>query len=119
MGALGAQLKGLNDQQARSNKETNSLSAVLHNSKMHGVWGEAQLKNIAGSAGLLERVDFDIQMVVTDADRHTLCPDMTVHLLRGKTIPTDAKVPYAGYQRICEVPDTANPEDIARRGDLL
>ena len=79
MGALGAQLKGLNDQQARLDKETSSLSAALRNNKVRGAWGEAQLKNI----------------------------------------PIDAKVPYADYQRACEIPDTASPEDIARRDDLL
>lgn len=59
MGALGAQLKGLNDQQARLDKETSSLSAALRNNKVRGAWGEAQLKNIVESAGLLEHVDFD------------------------------------------------------------
>ena len=119
MGALGAQLKGLNDQQARLDKETSSLSAALRNNKVRGAWGEAQLKNIVESAGLLEHVDFDIQVVVTDADGRTLRPDMIVHLPGGKTIPIDAKVPYADYQRACEIPDTASPEDIARRDDLL
>ena len=51
MGALGAQLKGLNDQQARLDKETSSLSAALRNNKVSGAWGEAQLKNIVESAG--------------------------------------------------------------------
>ena len=119
MGALGAQLKGLNDQQARLDKETSSLSAALRNNKVRGAWGEAQLKNIVESAGLLEHVDFDTQVVVTDADGRTLRPDMIVHLPGGKTIPIDAKVPYADYQRACEIPDTASPEDIARRDDLL
>ena len=71
MGALGAQLKGLNDQQARLDKETSSLSAALRNNKVRGAWGEAQLKNIVESAGLLEHVDFDTQVVVTDADGRT------------------------------------------------
>mgnify|MGYP000140411591 FL=1 len=92
MGALGAQLKGLNDQQARLDKETSSLSAALRNNKVRGAWGEAQLKNIVESAGLLEHVDFDTQVVVTDADGRTLRPDMIVHLPGGKTIPIDAKV---------------------------
>ena len=59
--------QGLNDQQARLDKETSSLSAALRNNKVRGAWGEAQLKNIVESAGLLEHVDFDTQVVVTDA----------------------------------------------------
>ncbi len=39
-----------------------------------GAWGEAQLKNIVESAGLLEHVDFDTQVVVTDADGRTVRP---------------------------------------------
>ena len=119
MGALGAQLKGLNDQQARLDKETSSLSAALRNNKVRGAWGEAQLKNIVESAGLLEHVDFDTQVVVSDADGRMLRPDMVVHLPGGKTIPIDAKVPYADYQRACEIPETAGPEELDRRNDLL
>ena len=119
MGALGEQLKGLGEQQARLDRETSALSSALRNNKVRGAWGEAQLKNIVESAGLLEHVDFDTQVVVTDADGRTLRPDMIVHLPGGKTIPIDAKVPYADYQRACEIPDTASPEDIARRDDLL
>lgn len=119
MGALGEQLKGLGEQQARLDKETSSLSAALRNNKVRGAWGEAQLKNIVESAGLLEHVDFDTQVVVTGADGRIQRPDMIVHLPGGKTIPIDAKVPYADYQRACEIPDTASPEELDRRADLL
>lgn len=119
MGALGAQLKGLNDQQARLDKETSSLSAALRNNKVRGAWGEAQLRNIVESAGLLEHVDFDTQVVVTDADGRTQRPDMIIHMPGGKTIPIDAKAPYADYQKACEIPDTATPEELTRKSELL
>lgn len=119
MGALGEQLKGLGEQQARLDRETSSLSAALRNSKVRGAWGEAQLRNIVESAGLLEHVDFDTQVVVTDADGHTQRPDMVIHMPGGKTIPIDAKAPYADYQRACEIPDTASQEELARKADLL
>lgn len=119
MGALGEQLKGLGEQQARLDRETSSLSAALRNNKVRGAWGEAQLRNIIESAGLLEHVDFDTQVVVTDADGHTQRPDMVIHMPGGKTIPIDAKAPYADYQRACEIPDTASQEELARKADLL
>ncbi|OZG69549.1 DNA recombination protein RmuC [Bifidobacterium eulemuris] len=119
MGALGEQLKGLGEQQARLDKETSSLSAALRDNKVRGAWGEAQLRNIVESAGLLEHVDFDTQVVVTGADGRVQRPDMIVHLPGGKTIPIDAKVPYADYQRACEIPETASAEDLDRRADLL
>lgn len=119
MGALGEQLKGLGEQQARLDRETSSLSAALRNNKVRGAWGEAQLRNIVESAGLLEHVDFDTQVVVTDADGHAQRPDMVIHMPGGKTIPIDAKAPYADYQRACEIPDTASQEELARKADLL
>ena len=87
--------------------------------RWRGAWGEAQLRNIVESAGLLEHVDFDTQVVVTDADGHTQRPDMIIHMPGGKTIPIDAKAPYADYQRACEIPDTASPEELARKNELL
>ncbi|MBT1165524.1 DNA recombination protein RmuC [Bifidobacterium simiarum] len=119
MGALGAQLKGLGDQQTRLGKETSSLAAALRNNKVRGAWGEAQLRNIVESAGLLEHVDFDVQVVVDDGDGKVQRPDMIVHLPGGKTIPIDAKAPYADYQRACEIPDNAPEEEYARKVQLL
>ena len=112
MGALG-------EQQARLDRETNALSSALRNNKVRGAWGEAQLRNIVESAGLLEHVDFDTQVVVTDADGRTQRPDMIIHMPGGKTIPIDAKAPYADYQKACEIPDTATPEELAHKSELL
>lgn len=119
MGVLSTQLKGLSEQQTRLDRETSSLSAALRNNKVRGAWGEAQLKNIVESAGLLEHVDFDTQVVVTGVNGEQQRPDMVVHLPGGKTIPVDAKVPYADYQRACEIPDNASGEELARRSELL
>ena len=119
MGSLGQQLKILGEQQGRLDKETSSLASALRNNKVRGAWGEAQLKNIVESAGLMEHVDFDTQVVVTSPDGRTLRPDMVVHLPGGKTIPIDAKAPYSEYQRACEIPDTASDDDLRRRDDLL
>jgi DNA recombination protein RmuC len=119
MGMLGEQLKGLGDQQTRLDKETSSLASALRNNKIRGAWGEAQLKNIVESAGLLEHVDFDTQVVVTDREGHVQRPDMIVHLPGGKTIPIDAKAPYANYQRACDIPETAPQDELLRRAALL
>ena len=99
MGALGEQLKGLGEQQARLDRETNALSSALRNIKVRGAWGVAQLRN--------------------DVDGHTQRPDMIIHMPGGKTIPIDAKAPYADYQKACEIPDTATPEELTRKSELL
>ncbi|BDR55306.1 hypothetical protein KIMH_14170 [Bombiscardovia apis] len=119
MGALGQQLKSLGEQQGRLDKETSSLASALRNNKVRGAWGEAQLKNIVESAGLLEHVDFDTQVVVTASDGRVLRPDMVVHLPGGKTIPIDAKAPFSDYQRACDIPETASEEELARKQELL
>ena len=62
MGSLATQLAGLKKQQEDLHATTNSLSQVLNNNQVRGAWGEAQLKNIVESAGLLEHVDFDTQV---------------------------------------------------------
>lgn len=118
MGQLGAQLKGLSEQQSRLDRETMSLSAALRDNKVRGAWGEAQLRNIVESAGLLEHVDFDTQVVV-QADGRQLRPDMVVHLPGGKSIPIDAKVPYADYQRACSIAETGSEEELRQRASLL
>ncbi|MDO4913211.1 MAG: DNA recombination protein RmuC, partial [Bifidobacteriaceae bacterium] len=103
----------------RLDKETSSLAAALRNNKIRGAWGEAQLKNIVQSAGLLEHVDFDTQVVVNGEDGKTLRPDMVVHLPGNKNIPIDAKVPYSDFQRAQEIPDTASQEELKLRKQLL
>ncbi|RSX55457.1 30S ribosomal protein S9 [Bifidobacterium dolichotidis] len=119
MGVLSQQLKQLHEQQSALDRQTSSLASALRNNKMRGAWGEAQLRNIVESAGLLEHVDFDTQVVVQDAQGNTLRPDMVIHLPGGKTIPIDAKVPYSDYQRACEIPDSADEAELKRRNELL
>lgn len=119
IGALGQQLKGLAEQQGRLDRETSSLASALRNNKVRGSWGESQLKNIVESAGLMEHVDFDTQVVVTASDGRILRPDMVVHLPGGKTIPIDAKAPFSDYQRACAIPDTASEEELIRKESLL
>lgn len=119
MGTLGERLRGLGEQQTRLDRQTAALSAALSDNRVRGAWGETQLRNVVESAGLLEHVDFDVQAVVEDATGRTLRPDMVVHLPGGRSIPVDAKTPYADYQKACAIPDAAPPADIARRGRLL
>lgn len=116
MGALGASLQALGRQQQSLGKQTESLAAALRNNKVRGAWGEAQLKNIVESAGLLQHVDFDTQVVLEDSGRR---PDMVVHMPGGKCIPIDAKTPYSDYQRACDIPDSADETQLRLKAQLL
>jgi DNA recombination protein RmuC len=112
LGAVSEQLKGLDRHQEILSKQTDSLASALRNNKVRGAWGEAQLRNIIESAGLLEHVDFDVQVSVDSEEGTNARPDMVVHMPGGKTIPVDAKAPYQEYQKASEIPDTATPEEL-------
>lgn len=100
------------------------LAAALRSNNTRGLWGETQLRRIIEAAGMLERVDFEVQQQLS-SDRGALRPDMVVHLPGGKSIAIDAKVPFDAYleaqhlgatQRTTEADDAATD---ARRTVLL
>lgn len=97
---------------------TTSLEGALRSNSTRGAWGEAQLRNIVESAGLLENVDFLTQHSVTGPDA-TLRPDLVVKLPGGKSLPVDAKVPFDSYIRAQELSGATDPELVERRQQLL
>ena len=119
MGALGEQLKGLGEQQARLDRETSALSSALRNNKVRGAWGEAQLRNIVESAGLLEHVDFDTQVVVHRC-RGAYAAAGHGHSHAGRQNHSDRR--ESAIRRLparMRDPDTASPEGLARKNELL
>jgi DNA recombination protein RmuC len=95
-----------------------SLAAALRHNSMRGAWGETQLRRLVESAGLTNRVDFDLQ-VSTTTDEGTRRPDLVVRLPEGKCIAVDAKVPLAAFIEANEIPDTAVGAEGARRAALM
>ena len=91
-----------------------SLAAALRHNSMRGAWGETQLRRLVESAGLTNRVDFDLQ-VSTTTEEGTRRPDLVVRLPEGKSIAVDAKVPLAAFIEANEIPDTAVGAEAARR----
>jgi DNA recombination protein RmuC len=85
---------------------------------MRGAWGETQLRRLVESAGLTNRVDFDLQ-VSTRTEDGTRRPDLVVRLPEGKSIAVDAKVPLAAFIEANEIPETAVGAEAARRDALL
>lgn len=115
MGALSEGIRTLGDTQRALSTQTTALATALKDNKVRGAWGEAQLRNIVESAGLLEHVDFDVQVAIEGEGR----PDMLIHLPGGKVIPIDAKAPYNDYQRACEIPDTGDEAQANQKKALL
>ncbi len=79
-----------------SRKAADTLSSVLKNNAVRGVWGETQLRTLVETAGLLNRVDFDLQHTV-EADSGDRRPDMVIRLPGGKQMAIDAKAPYNSF----------------------
>jgi DNA recombination protein RmuC len=73
---------------------------------------------VVEAAGLIERVDFDVQSHIT-SDAGIGKPDMVIHLPGGKNIAVDAKVPFTAYLEASKIPFTATGEEAARRESLL
>lgn len=104
------------DEQLRATTE--SLAGALRSNTSRGVWGETQLRRIVEAAGLLHRVDFDLQASIA-SDAGAGRPDMIVRLPGGMSIAVDAKAPLDAFLDAMAIPDTATGEDAARRQSLL
>ena len=94
------------------------LASALRSNSVRGVWGEVQLRRVVEAAGLIERVDFDVQSQIS-SDAGVGKPDMVIHLPGGKNIAVDANVPFNAYLEASQIPVTATGEEAARRESLL
>ena len=79
-----------------SRKAADTLASVLKNNAVRGAWGETQLRTLVETAGLLNRVDFELQHAV-EADSGARRPDMVINLPGGKQMAIDAKAPYNSF----------------------
>lgn len=117
-GEITQQLRAALESDERLRATTESLASALRSNSTRGVWGETQLRNVVQAAGLLERVDFDVQSTIS-SDAGAGRPDMVIHLPGGKNIAVDAKVPFAAYLEAAQIPATAAGDEAARRESLL
>jgi DNA recombination protein RmuC len=117
-GALSEQLRSATESEERLRSTAESLASALRSNSIRGVWGETQLRNVVEAAGLIERVDFDVQSSIT-SDAGAGRPDMVIHLPGGKNIAVDAKVPFTSYLEASQIPVTAAGEEGARRLTLM
>lgn len=113
-GELSQQLRNASESEHRLQRTTESLASALRNNATRGVWGETQLRNVVQAAGLIERVDFDVQSSIS-SDAGNGRPDMIIHLPGGKNIAVDAKVPFNAYLEASQIAVTATGEEGARR----
>jgi DNA recombination protein RmuC len=92
-----------------------ALVTALRRPEARGRWGELQLRRVVELAGMAARCDFDEQVAVSGATEAAGAsrasggqrPDMVVHLVGGKNIVVDSKVPLAAYLEAVEAGDDA------------
>jgi DNA recombination protein RmuC len=77
-------------------RETQTLSTALRKPQVRGRWGEMHLKRAVELAGLVDRCDFTEQ-AHTRTDDGVQRPDLVVHLVGGRRVVVDAKVPLDAF----------------------
>lgn len=117
-GELTQQLRAATEAEERLRSTAESLASALRSNSTRGVWGETQLRNVVQAAGLIERVDFDVQSSIS-SDAGAGRPDMVIHLPGGKNIAVDAKVPFSAYLEASQIAVTATGEEGAKREALI
>lgn len=108
---LNENMRSLAEVSGELRKGTSDLVTALRSSQERGAWGELQLQRVVEAAGMLEQVDFDVQVQGTTPDGEVLRPDMVVHLAGGKTIVVDSKVAFLGYLEAQQADDPARREE--------
>lgn len=117
-GQVAEQLRRAHEVDEQLRATTEQLAGALRSNQVRGAWGEAQLRRIVEQAGLLERVDFDVQTSIS-SDAGSGRPDMIVRLPGDKAIAIDAKAPLDAFLDAMAIPETATGDDAERRADLL
>ncbi|KQQ10586.1 DNA recombination protein RmuC [Rathayibacter sp. Leaf296] len=117
-GAITEQLEGQRAAGERLRSTTETLASALRSNSSRGAWGETQLRNVVEAAGLVQRVDFDVQFGV-EGEGGRGRADMVVRLPGGKAIAVDAKVPFDAYLEASAIPAGAGADEEARRTTLL
>ncbi|WP_076812702.1 DNA recombination protein RmuC [Pseudofrankia asymbiotica] len=88
--------------------QTAQLVTALRKPQARGAWGELQLRRVAEVAGMLARCDFTEQHTVTGDEGEAIQrPDMVVHLVGGRSIVVDSKVPMAAFLEAAEATEDA------------
>lgn len=91
--------------QGQVRDETRNLVNALRSSpKQRGRWGEQSLRNVLTQAGLVEGVDFEMEVSVgTDDGR--IRPDVVVNLPSNRKLVIDAKCSLNAFLEACEEVD--------------
>ena len=114
MGMLSRDLQSLSKMQQRVSEDTRSLEGALRGSShSRGHWGELHLRNVFEAAGMVEHVDFHLQVNVWSAEAQ-LRPDAVIKLPEDRVIVVDAKAPMAAFMKMGNTSDPAERQRLAK-----
>lgn len=117
-GELTQQLRTAVESEERLRSTAETLASALRSNSTRGVWGETQLRSVVEAAGLVERVDFDVQSSI-HSEAGDGRPDMIIRLPGSKSIALDAKVPFNAYLEASQIPASATGVEAAQRESLM
>lgn len=80
------------------------VTALTSSPKQRGRWGERSLQNVLVQAGLVEGIDFNME-VSTEGDEGRLRPDAIVNLPQGRKLIIDSKCSLNAYLDACDEVD--------------
>ena len=105
-GRMEEQIKNLMEQCVKTQNTANEMSSALrHDTKVQGDWGEMKLENLLASQGLVEGIHFNVQSSLHDKDGNvirnekdkTMRPDVILHLDQRREIIIDSKVSLTAF----------------------
>ncbi len=118
-GRLGAQLTQVARSGDALRDQTAARAGALRSPNVRGAWGEVQLKRVVEHAGMLERVDFDLQARGTNHQGADVRPDAVVHLPGGKNVVIDAKAPLAAFLAASAAPGSMGSGDAGAHAERI
>jgi DNA recombination protein RmuC len=80
------------------------VTALTSSPKQRGRWGEQSLRNVLTQSGLVEGVDFEVEVSV-NGEEGRLRPDAVVNLPQGRKLIIDAKCSLNAYVDACDEVD--------------
>jgi DNA recombination protein RmuC len=80
------------------------VTALTSSPKQRGRWGEQSLRNVLTQSGLVEGVDFEMEVSV-NGEEGRLRPDAVVNLPQGRKLIIDAKCSLNAYVDACDEVD--------------
>jgi len=102
---LKAVVEQVREGQGKVRDETRNLVNALRSApKTRGRWGEQSLRNVLTQAGLVEGVDFEMEVSV-NTDEGRLRPDVVINLPNERKMIIDAKCSLNAYLEACEEVD--------------